>query len=165
LDPHTKDITIEANKWKQECESALQRECIAHLKSIAPPPPPRPPSPEEETQKSKKSRIEVFFADERQSKVVQPADQFVAQIEIAAYLNIEPLSWKVSSLLWWKRNQHLFPTISQVARRILAIPATSAPVERLFSVGGHIVTDLRHSLSAEHVRSLMFLHSNKDLIK
>lgn len=37
---------------------------------------------------------------------------------------------------WWLRHEVLFPHVAVIARRILAVPATSAPVERLFSAAG-----------------------------
>ena len=58
-------------------------------------------------------------------------------------------------LKWWKEHAVLFPYLSQVARRYLAMPATSASVERLFSVAGQVVTAKRNSL---HVTLLVFLH-------
>jgi len=41
-------------------------------------------------------------------------------------------------LEWWKANHAGFPHLSVLARRVLAIPATSAPSERLFSTAGNI---------------------------
>ena len=38
-------------------------------------------------------------------------------------------------LMFWKENQDILPMLSQVAREILAIPASSASSERVFSVG------------------------------
>ena len=43
---------------------------------------------------------------------------------------------KDNPLEWWKQHGHLLPTLARLARRYLAIPATSCPVERFFSVAG-----------------------------
>ena len=61
-------------------------------------------------------------------------------------------------LKWWKEHAVLFPYLSQVARRYLAMPATSASVERLFSVAGQVVTAKRNSLHPSTVTLLVFLH-------
>ena len=50
-------------------------------------------------------------------------------------------------LKWWKEHAVLFPYLSQVARRYLAMPATSDSVERLFSVSGQVVTVKRNRLT------------------
>ena len=61
-------------------------------------------------------------------------------------------------LTWWKEHAARFPYLSQLARRYLAMPATSASVERLFSVAGQIVTAKRASLHPDTVTLLVFLH-------
>ena len=60
--------------------------------------------------------------------------------------------------MWWKEHAAQFPYLSQLARRYLAMPATSASVERLFSVAGQVVTAKRASLDPETVTLLVFLH-------
>jgi len=50
-------------------------------------------------------------------------------------------------LVWWKKYAETFPYLDQVARRYLVMPATSAPVERLFSVSGQVVTATRNRSS------------------
>ena len=39
-------------------------------------------------------------------------------------------------LEWWRIKQQQFPLMAQIALRVLPIPATSAPSERVFSVAG-----------------------------
>jgi len=48
-----------------------------------------------------------------------------------------------------------------MARRYLAIPATSALVERVFSIGGNIVTESRNRLDPETVKKTVLLKSWK----
>ena len=38
-------------------------------------------------------------------------------------------------LKWWSRHADIYPALARLARAYLAIPATSAAVERLFSGG------------------------------
>ncbi len=61
-------------------------------------------------------------------------------------------------LVWWKKYAETFPYLDQVARRYLVMPSTSAPVERLFSVAGQVVTATRNRLHPETVTLLVFLH-------
>ena len=67
-------------------------------------------------------------------------------------------------LLWWKAHQARFPMLSVLARKYLAIPATSAPSERLFSSAGLTIAKERARLTPEHAANLIFLHDNLDVI-
>ena len=46
-----------------------------------------------------------------------------------------------------------------LARRYLAIPATSAAVERVFSIGSNVISKSRNRLLPDTVRKLMLLKS------
>ena len=61
---------------------------------------------------------------------------------------------------WWAENKLQFPTLSQLARRLLALPATSVPSERAFSKAGHIVCRRRARLAPSNVDKLVFLSHN-----
>ncbi len=50
-----------------------------------------------------------------------------------------------------------YPNVWQLAQRILAIPATSAPSERVFSAAAHVVNKKRVRLDLENVNLLTFL--------
>ena len=49
----------------------------------------------------------------------------------------------VDVLDFWKQNQDVFPLLAKMARIVLAIPASSAKSEHVFSTGGLIVTPRR----------------------
>ena len=65
---------------------------------------------------------------------------------------------------WWKTNSVHFPALSKVARMILAIPATSAPSERLFSHAGLTITKDRARLPPDVASDLIFLHDAYPLV-
>lgn len=50
--------------------------------------------------------------------------------------------------------------VTQVAKKYLVVPATSAPSERLFSKLGKIVNELRVSLKPDKAEMLTFLSRN-----
>ena len=83
-----------------------------------------------------------------------------AKSEVLKYIDDEPA--KENLLLWWKVNAHRYPIISCIARKYLAIPATSVPSERAFSSTGHIVNRKRSCLLPDTVQMLVFLAENLD---
>jgi len=59
----------------------------------------------------------------------------------------------------WRRGAaHLFPWLDVLARRVLAIPATSAGPERLFSMVGNVMTKKRSRLTCDNMEELVYLH-------
>ena len=71
-------------------------------------------------------------------------------------------SVKMRYLMIVKHERDL-PILSRLARRTLCIPATSAPSERVFSMAGLTVSNLRASLSSDNASSLIFLHDVWDI--
>jgi hypothetical protein len=64
-------------------------------------------------------------------------------------------------LEWWKNCGRIrYPTLAKLARRILCIPATSAPSERLFSVAGQIISKNRARLHSDTATDIIFLNQN-----
>ena len=58
---------------------------------------------------------------------------------------------------WWRINAFKFPLLAALARRLLAIPASQAQSERVFSGAGQIVTQKRNRLSSDNVELLVAL--------
>lgn len=54
-----------------------------------------------------------------------------------------------------------YPELSKLARQVLIVPATSAPVERLFSHGGIITRPHRACLSDKNLSNIIFLKCNR----
>ena len=59
---------------------------------------------------------------------------------------------------WSRCAVHLFPWLGVLARRVLAIPATSAAPERLFSTAGNVMTKKRSRLTCDNMEELVYLH-------
>ena len=56
------------------------------------------------------------------------------------YLQYLALDIDESSLEWWKLECKCMPLLSAVAGKYLCVCATSVPSERVFSVGGQLVS-------------------------
>ena len=110
-------------------------------------------------------RKERFPQPEQSAEVDTPS---LSRLNISRELtnyNKEPLL-KLSDnpFDWWKKNRKLFPHLSKMARKYLSCPPTSVESERLFSIGGNIMTDHRNRLGAENCEILMFLNYNLRLL-
>ena len=68
--------------------------------------------------------------------------------ELSRYLSmkIDMKDYRSDVLTFWKSNADELPCLSQVARRIHSIPATSAGIERQFSIAGLTLTSRRTCL-------------------
>ena len=66
-------------------------------------------------------------------------------------------SWN-NPLEWWKERAQLYPNLARLARRVLCIPATSAPSERLFSHAGLTIAKNRARLNPDFAEDLILLH-------
>ncbi len=62
-----------------------------------------------------------------------------------------------SLLNFW---QEMSDGLMLAARRLLAIPATTTPSERSFSIAGRLIEERRTTLNPENVDTLLFQHSN-----
>lgn len=102
-----------------------------------------------EAKKAQKARSSTRSTD--REKLLQELEAFIEEPNVAEDCN---------PLQWWATNRSRFPCVADVARSILAIPATSVDSERLFSKCGLVVSDRRSSLSSQHVEQLVFLSHN-----
>jgi len=69
-----------------------------------------------------------------------------------------PLPQTSNPLREWRRSVKIFPWLSLLAQRVLAIPATSDSPERLFSTSGNTMTKKRCSLSCDNLEECVYLH-------
>jgi len=67
-------------------------------------------------------------------------------------------------LEWWQNNRAKFPNVWKLAERILSIPATSAPAERVFRAAANIIDKKRARITVDNAEILMFLRGNKSLV-
>lgn len=90
---------------------------------------------------------------------VQEDINAIVQAELAAFRarKSEPLT--ANPLLFWKQHSASYPNLAQQAAKLLSVPATSLPCERLFSVAGILIDKRRTALNPEHVQKILCLNS------
>lgn len=82
------------------------------------------------------------------------------QRELNDYYSMKSAPINVDVLKWWKEHETKLPLLASLARSYFSIPVTSASSERMFSVGGNIVTDKRHNINPETLQMLLFVKEN-----
>ena len=94
----------------------------------------------------------------------QPTAAQTTPHEITSYLTAPVMDEDSDPLQFWREHQQQYPTLSQLSRRYLAVPSSSAPVERLFSIAGKTFSKERGRLGDERFEELMFIKCNKHLV-
>ena len=61
-------------------------------------------------------------------------------------------------LSFWQAKEEVWPKLTQCAKWMLSVPATSTSSERVFSAAGRTLDDRRSQLKPETVDGLLFLH-------
>ena len=136
------------------------------------PPLPEPERPQAQV-REQTNRSAKFFADSDdedlgEEEEISFAEQLAA--EVIAYKSEKPQPMYSPSgsynnpLDWWRVYHSKYPNMWRLASCILAIPATSAPSERVFSAAGNIVNKKRVRLKPETVDLLIFLRGNKEFV-
>ena len=115
-----------------------------------------------ETEPSKQKKRPPLFSFMSQSQQpkkkktsISPPAQFTMYLEQIAD---EP----VAGLEFWSmmHNQSKYPSLFKLAGKVLSVPASSAPVERVFSHGGIFTRPHRATLSDAMLGKLLLLKCN-----
>jgi hypothetical protein len=70
----------------------------------------------------------------------------------------------VDAILFWRKYHNDFPVLGKIAKKLLAIPATSAAVERFFSKTGYIMRPHRRCLKDDLATKLFIIKANGRLL-
>ena len=80
------------------------------------------------------------------------------------FLTVDAAADKVDPIVYWTGQQHNYPLLSSIALDILAIPATSAPVEQVFSTAGESTAGKRNRLSDKNLEREVLLRRNRHFL-
>lgn len=151
LDPRFRSLSFLSNTEAGKCKDALKDAFVdlelrmEEVNQIAVPPP------------AKKQKWNEFGSDILDS--VSPVKQ-VVKSELERYLVLPDEDRKTDALSWWKLHAAQFPKVAILARRYLAIPASSAASERLFSRLKLTASASRQNMSPETACMLLFVESH-----
>ena len=98
-------------------------------------------------------------ASSASSRPLNKSSSDIANEEIALWrMRLQELPSHKNPLTELRRASSVVPWIALLGRKVLAVPATSAAPERMFSAAGNIMTKKRARLSCDHLEELMYLH-------
>ena len=66
---------------------------------------------------------------------------------------------------WWRDHCKTYPLLAKLAKKYLAVQATSCSSERTFSTGGRTVTNSRTRLNTTNVNMMVYCKENMDKVK
>ncbi|CAI5501905.1 unnamed protein product [Closterium sp. Naga37s-1] len=135
----------------------------ARAAALAPRPTPLATVTEEEGDAADDDEDAQFLPSRRRLAARLSASQeagrggMVQDDEVSRYLS-ERVRCDVSALEYWRTATNM-QTLRRMARDYLAIPATSASSERVFSLGRNLISWKRHRLASQRTRAVMILKS------
>ena len=106
---------------------------------------------------------EDLHLDEEEIRPLPEMYETAMKNEILKYLmidNKQPLDEDKCPFDWWRLHKDMFPHLCIMAMKYLSPPGASIASERLFSVSGQIIGDLRHRLSGPNTEMLTNLACN-----
>ena len=90
-------------------------------------------------------------AVDRQSLIENAVDGELASYRSSGALGVDECGKRSNPIEWWQQNKLKFPYLAALAMVVLAIPASSASVERVFSLAGGVISDDRSRLKPDFV--------------
>ena len=80
--------------------------------------------------------------------------------ELNSYISFAECAPDMNPFDWWRSHETKFPTLAILAKRVLSIPASSAPSERVFSKVNEVVDKRRNRMDPETSEKLVFLQKS-----
>jgi hypothetical protein len=112
-----------------------------------------------------KNLLEKRGSNFPQFKPIQHVKKDIIEDLVDNYIStISSGDFKQCALVFWKAHEVKFKAIAEIARKYLGVPASSAAVERIFCISGHILSTKRSKMSVKLFKNLVFLKLNEDLL-
>ena len=106
----------------------------------------------------------LFALDDEEHALTNTGRPLQTEIELVRLRPDDVEDENFDLLLWWRANMQQFPMLAKVAQYILAIPASSAESERVFSASSNTITQKRTQLLPSNLNGLLIIKSNIALV-
>ncbi|CAL1672396.1 unnamed protein product [Lasius platythorax] len=114
----------------------------------------------EQLNNSNNDKWSYFNKKVKSNTIIEKDEYELIKKQVDDYLSQPTIGGNEDPLAWWKANQNIFPLLAPLARHFLGLAAKETACERVFSVGGNIVTPKRTTILPEHVKEIVFCHDN-----
>jgi hypothetical protein len=98
---------------------------------------------------------------ENASRIDLPKAAFIKELEL--YFQSE-YNENLDCDKFWRSSKHTFPNLYDMALKYLAVPCSSSPVERLFSVSGYILRPHRSRITETNLTNTTMLKANIEML-
>ena len=182
LNPFFKDYMLESEPYDENRGGPLKRMINRLMEENPVPAPVRDPNepstsktPRALTSRSNPASQDLFESQGMLEEFTQYADEYYGTLEvdeggenelkkeILMYMDPKQTSRPKSATAspsWWKANAAKMPLLARVARKYLAVQASSTPSERMFSASGTILAPRRMNLAPSHLKKFVFCQNN-----
>jgi hypothetical protein len=168
LDPRTKGMKYFGPKDRELVREELKKQLKEIIRSQTDVNGDRGTSQKSSVSSAESSNLSFIRSSKMTSMLADdiPETNTESEIERKAVQELQTLFYSTgldkdkNPLTWWKIKEREMPFLAMLARAFLAIPATSAPSERVFSSCGRFIERDRYRLLTESVEELIFLKGN-----
>ena len=94
------------------------------------------------------------------SLAVPGSEELDAYLGMPQVAHVDKSGEECDILDWWKTHAHMFPNLSKMSRQYLALPASSAGVERLFSAAGRMHSSFRKNSTESSIEMQLVVYQN-----
>ena len=164
LDPRFKAMTFVSELEREEVHAKIVREALRLDRAAMPPGDSTETAPPPEKKARTDNALAALFGldvleDPAPAEATPSQEESVRQ-ELVDYGREPPIPVTADPLAWWRSRCPRFTRLARLAKRMLSVPGTSVPAERVFSAAGATVTARRSNLTSENVDKLLFLNKN-----
>jgi len=114
--------------------------------------------------------VAAFKAQAKKRKKIAHSQSSDANSELELQLKIyladaeAESATKLKAINYWYSKKDLLPSLYKISCALLAVPATSAPCERVFSKASIVLDKNRHNLSVASFENELFLKFNSEML-
>ena len=153
LDPRFKSLKFMKNKTgeREKVFDKILKE-LAEVKAVS-----KDISTVDKCSSPKKRKLGLLYNESDDEEEDEDNNIDLLKIELENYRKEPKLDEDSDAIEWWKVRRFQYPTLIQLVRKYLCIPATSTQAERVFSKLGLTLTKQRLCMSSSNVDKVLFL--------